>query len=56
MSTVVNYVILYVPTFASKELGLLRLVRVHRHLVTGAILLVATPWFGHLPTGSARSA
>ncbi|MBC3191156.1 MFS transporter [Pseudonocardia sp. C8] len=48
VSTVVNYVILYVPTFASKELGLPASSGFVATLVTGAILLVATPWFGHL--------
>jgi MHS family proline/betaine transporter-like MFS transporter len=47
VSTAVNYMILYMPTYAVKELGLSQSIGFGATLVTGLILTCATPFFGH---------
>lgn len=47
VSSAVNYMILYMPTYAVKELGLSRSLGFGATLVTGLLLTFVTPFFGH---------
>ena len=47
VSAAVNYMILYMPTYAIKELGLPQSIGFGATLVTGLILTCATPFVGH---------